>query len=750
MVTVVTKTIGPSGRDYSTFTLAEAAITAIANAEFGSTDLVTADGAIVFEADAATYAESVTISGPWTTDATRNITFKAGAGSEHGGIPGTGVIIDPPTGTRPLLVSHEFTVVEGLNLLNDSTTAVWVDRNGVTLRNIVLTSTQRGFFLYAGIPSAPIVLENCVSRTSTATSHHAFWIFAYAGSSNARLVNCTGSVEDSTNQVIKVQQLALTATAEIVNCLVLTDRAFTSTGTTTGSNNFGGSTDPFPAALQGTPYPITASTAYDPGAGDFALYVGKNGALLDSPNNDVIDAGIGPASNSDVPTTDILGDTRSGTTTNPGAFALAQATAVLTKTIGPVGRDYATFTTAEADVTNIGGSADLVFENERIEFEADAATYDEEVNWQSSLTTDATRNVTYKPAAGSEHGGVFGAGVVLLTSGASYGATQTIRDSFLVLDGIECHASDTSSYRYALNLAVTSDLLGVTVRNCLLWSQTNRACFQSANSGSYDQGSAAAPIVLENCVLRSTDNVKDMMAASERPGYEMYLRVINCTFIGDSAGNHRAFNVGGTSSTNYEFSNNLILVPAAWYQSTSTYTLTGGSNFAGSSQALPAAIQGNPYPVTATTSTDPGFGDYAIYNASTGALVVVDDNTALGLGVGPAANADVPTLDILGVRRIGGGCDPGAFEGDRSRSTDVWDVPTATHTTPGSFGELVQNIPTTSEIAAAVPSAAEVASAVWAALTNSNNVNGSFGRMTQQTHLSATRAGSLYLGEEEE
>jgi len=77
----------------------------------------------------------------------------------------------------------------------------------------------------------------------------------------------------------------------------------------------------------------------------------------------------------------------------------------------------------------------------------------------------------------------------------------------------------------------------------------------------------------------------------------------------------------------------------------------------------------------------------------------------------------------------------------------VWDVVTATHNIPGTFGNLVQSLPTT--IADTVPSAAEIASAVWAALTRANNVNGSFGRITQQTHLSATRAGSLYQEEEE-
>ena len=704
--TITTQTIGPTGRDYATFTLAEASLPA--------EDITFTNRAFVFEADAGTYAESVAFLSSLTSDATRNVTYKAAAGSEHGGVRGAGVNIEDSSTAYGSVVEirDSFLVLEGLciqatNGSSGSRTAcdlrpIGSDLEGIQLRGVILSTGSARQVLGAfsgnsfGSVTSPFVVENCVLHRDHAATAVNFPVtgtdVAYAKFIN---VTCAGVTAGS-----RFFNSFVDASASIhvsfVNCLntVQSSVRFIGSGsnTVTGSNNFGGSSEAFPAAVQGSPYPITASTAYDPGAGDFALYVGKNGALLDSPHNDVIDGGVGPASNSDVPTTDILGDTRSGTTTNPGAFALAQATAVLTKTIGPVGRDYATFTAAEADVENIGGSADLVFENERIEFEADAATYDEEVNWQSSLTTDATRNVTYKPAAGSEHGGVFGAGVVLLTSGASYGSTQTIRDSFLTLDGIECHANNTSSFRYALTLGLNSDLLGATVRNCLIWSQTKRACFQSAGGGSYDQGSAAAPIVFKNCVLRSTDNVKDMLIAYERPGYEMYLRAINCTFIGDAAGNHRAFAVGGTSTTNLEFSNNLITVPAGWYQGSSTPTVTGGSNFAGSSQVLPAAIQGSPYPITATTNTTPGFGDYAIYNASTGALIVVDDNAALGGGVGPAANADVPVLDILGVRRIGGGCDPGAFEGVRSRSTDVWDVVAARHTTPGSFGELMQQM----------------------------------------------------------
>jgi hypothetical protein len=70
-----------------------------------------------------------------------------------------------------------------------------------------------------------------------------------------------------------------------------------------------------------------------------------------------------------------------------------------------------------------------------------------------------------------------------------------------------------------------------------------------------------------------------------------------------------------------------------------------------------------------------------------------------------------------------------------------WNDRLENHTTPGTFGAFVQSLGGTDNAA--------IAAAVWAAATSANNVNGSFGRMTQQTHLSATRAGSLYQEEEE-
>jgi hypothetical protein len=102
----------------------------------------------------------------------------------------------------------------------------------------------------------------------------------------------------------------------------------TGTITLSGSNNFAELTavKNFPVAIQGSPYPITATTDLDPGPGDWAIYDAATGALIDDPDNDVLAGGIGPDANPDVPTTDIVGNTRSGATTDPGAFEISTLT----------------------------------------------------------------------------------------------------------------------------------------------------------------------------------------------------------------------------------------------------------------------------------------------------------------------------------------------------------------------------------------------------------------------------------------
>jgi hypothetical protein len=347
MVTVITKTIG-SGKDYASFTAAEADVQNIATLAFGSTDLVANDGAIVFEADAATYSESVTFNSTLTTDATRNVTYKPAAGSEHGGVFGAGVVVSQ-VGSVPLTVADNYTVLDGLQITDNQFSALptWTGR-GVVCKNVLASlgesSSSWGLAMVSSNSSSEgTTFINCNFRLGSSVCG----VYARAAGgalpSSCFVYNCsfTGSAADTVLRsyaaciVAQTNNAGEDLTVDIVNSLDITagtsfNHVPTGTGlgvlTLTGSNNFGGSTDPWPVATQGSPYPITPTTDLDPGPGDWAIYDAATGALIDDPDNDVLAGGIGPDANPDVPTTDIVGNTRSGATTDPGAFEISTLT----------------------------------------------------------------------------------------------------------------------------------------------------------------------------------------------------------------------------------------------------------------------------------------------------------------------------------------------------------------------------------------------------------------------------------------
>ena len=318
---------------------------------------------------------------------------------------------------------------------------------------------------------------------------------------------------------------------------------------------------------------------------------------------------------------------------------------VLTRTIGPTGRDYASFTLAEADVANIGTSGDLVANDEAIVFEADAGNYSETLNFDTSggLTCDATRNVTWTHATGAGHGGQF-------ESGANLVGGCTIREDHAVVDGLSVSPSSGGA------AGIFGGPEGVFLRNMMVYSTNSYAIRLN------EAATAAFPGVVENCVCKS-DSFRPFDIRSEGSGVDAHWRVINTTVF--TAGTNVAFQVGSSSSdTLYlELTNVLVLGPRAFFDfGGATLVLTGSNNFGGVDNPFPAALQGSPYPITATTNTSPGPGDFAIYDATTGALIDSPENDVLDQGVGPAVNSDVPTTDILGVTRSGATADPGAFE----------------------------------------------------------------------------------------
>jgi len=650
VVTVVTKTIGPTGRDYTTFTLAEAAVGSIATAEFGSTDLVANDGAIVFEADAGTYVEILNVDSTLVSDATRNATYRCADRSNR-------PVIGNGTQSTTVRMRDDFTRFDGIDSFDTSGGAfkLFDSQVGIIVENCEATSDGAGVYLNKsganiGSAAAPCVVRNVVTKSRFGVNASGVDLFV-------DVINCTflpgtTSPAGQTNY----QFFATGSSAcKLVNCIVLdsrADRQLAATATVTGSNNIGvlGGVSGQSFSTNGVGSEKTPTTSFSTplGAGDFAVYMGSNGSLANVTGNDVWQQGVGPGSNSDVPTTDINGVARSGATCNPGAFEADGfvAPTVTTQTIGPVGRDFATFTLAEASLP----AEDITFTNRAFVFEADAGTYSESVTFSSSLTTDATRQVTYKPAAGSEHGGVFGGGVVLTATG---GTDNQLQDDYMTLDGLEFTASGV----IGSVLQVQPSTTGVSVTRGLISNPSYKAVRINEDVSS---------LSLVNCVFSTPS--QESIYILESSGTTTF-SVVNCTFLRAPAaatGKRAIFmSASGTASVGAEFINCLAL-EVDRVMTNAGVTPTGSNNFGGATNPFPAALQGSPYPITATTSfsTPLGSGDYAVYMGATGALADVTGNDVWQQGVGPGTNSDVPTTDINGVARSGASCNPGAFEAD--------------------------------------------------------------------------------------
>ena len=663
MTTVITKTIGPSGRDYASFTLAEADVANIGT----SADLVANDEAIVFEADAGTYSEHVVFQSTLTTDATRQVTYKPAAGSEHGGVAGAGVRIqfgNLAVASNSVSIKEAFTALDGLEIdwtdvnSNGRTVDINLDARGVSISNCLIRYAGTGRAIYHfqastyDLASYPVTITNCAVY---APSGDGAIFYNYGASDKAFTVtNCTftcGTTSGKRAIQAFTNDAGYTTTLTLTNNLVLAGGSYiTSTGgsgvvTVLGSNNFGGSTDPFPAALQASSQTWTFTTDTDestsPSTGSQVVYDATTGALVNSPNNDA----VGEGTSTSVPTTDINGEDRiRGTYADPGAFTTELVT--FNRTIGATGRDYATFIAAEADVTNIATNGNLQQRNERIVFEADAGTYTGRVTLQSTLTTDATRNVTYKPAAGSEHGGDKSSGVIVYSTNQSF----IVLDPHTVLDGLVT----ANTGPYCVNTAGTAT--GAQYRNCIFDGSQGTTFGVVFLTG----GTVADPIVVENCV-GYTVNVNNFYT---RGVGDSNIRIVNCTAISSGTGLSLRLEGGASTSLDVEVVNMLSLASKS-YAGTSNHTITGSNNFGESgANAFPVAIQGSPYPITPTADTyNPGAaGDYALYDSSSGKLIYSVHNDVVDQGIGPSANSDVPTVDIAGNPRSGATANPGAFE----------------------------------------------------------------------------------------
>jgi len=309
MPTIITRTIDAGGGgDYTTFTAAEAAVVTLVTTD----DMVANDEAIVFECVAGTYSGNVNFNssspGPaLTMDATRNITYRPAAGSEHGGALQGGVFINSASLNN---LVDSFTRLEGLGIYTTLSYAVYSSAGpeGIVLDGCIIDAApgaqQVVVYLASGSVANPNRALNCVCTNPTkgmrSVGSATHTVFANCFSAGGFIFTGAG-----------------TAVTEVYNCVSpVSSSKSGSGGTVTAANNIFLNWLPVTEQALGQAWTFTTDTQAA-STGSQVIYDATNGALVDAPGNDawqiLTDLSVAP-------TTDIEGVTREATGYNPGAF----------------------------------------------------------------------------------------------------------------------------------------------------------------------------------------------------------------------------------------------------------------------------------------------------------------------------------------------------------------------------------------------------------------------------------------------
>lgn len=254
----VTKSIGSSGRDYSTFTAWEADLD-------DSGEYSSGDDAVGEAYDDSTFGEAVTINGGGTVGLS-TVTLTAATGEEHDGTAATGVrnVAGTPNSHFVVAVSSPAVTIEWIvsdagGNGNDSAFYGQSGGDNCTIRNCIATSpSATGDYNHIlridnGCESATVTNNICYYETAAGSGRSCYYLREHISSSfhnNTAWLGDTGFLFDTSNQIVK-------------NCLSVncanTCFSTTSVDTTNSTNNAGSDTSaPGPNAQDG----ISTSTQF--------------------------------------------------------------------------------------------------------------------------------------------------------------------------------------------------------------------------------------------------------------------------------------------------------------------------------------------------------------------------------------------------------------------------------------------------------------------------------------------------------
>ena len=339
------------------------------------------------------------------------------------------------------------------------------------------------------------------------------------------------------------------------------------------------------------------------------------------------------------------------------------------KSIGTNSRDYATITLATADVSNILTGLDMVANDEALIFElyidgnGSSQTFAERLAITDGLTTDVTRNVTFRAAAGNLHDGTRESGVRIKPLAG--GNCITVFDDHSRFENIEIVPGSGFSNN---GVKLTTGVVGVVLENCILEGFGSGDNRDGLLSGGFAVGSSSFPIVARNCWFNGFGNAGVYAFNATGGATDQYFDLVNCTFtkcnygIGfrhaDAGANSflQVINCIGGGNGTADFRE---IVSGSGTLDT-TGSLTNWGEYTTGATKFPENTNAD-----VTDSTAAGT-DVVIVEDFTGTFSAIDlrlvnhsENDCLLQGTGPEANDLVTEFDGIGTLRIGHTTDPG-------------------------------------------------------------------------------------------
>ncbi|MEM9378407.1 MAG: hypothetical protein AAGB93_00560 [Planctomycetota bacterium] len=353
------------------------------------------------------------------------------------------------------------------------------------------------------------------------------------------------------------------------------------------------------------------------------------------------------------------------------------------------GEDYTSLSAAYAAVDTVVGSTNLVTADAFVYINC-TGTLTERLVLDEGYVTDATRRIVIRAASGQKHTGTIGTGATIAPNSGT-GHVVQVGDSYVTIQGLEIHQRGASSASSDEGIRVLSGVQGLIVEQNIVWGGSSaRTDGDGIYAGNYSVGTTS-PIVVRGNLIVGWDRcgVHYQQFSGGGGSLTQDWDIVGNTFVGciDGAIGLRDQRSGSTPTV--RIYNNLAFACGAdvveTNSSAAVFTVEGGGNVSdrisastsfascptGDDLASTIDISADGVAYAATANTTPGVGDWAIltdvdstnnYENVDARLIDIADNDVLDLGVGPSANALIPTEDILGVARSGATCDPGAFQ----------------------------------------------------------------------------------------